>query len=99
MSETLLPCPYCNRKAEIVHNDVGVFVGCFYEKCPVAPSTGTFLYEYASEAEAVAAWNTRAEREEDFAYGNTAAYWHDQYEKLLRSIEHIRDALNEVKYE
>jgi len=63
LEQPLKPCPFCGGEAEIVRNDVGVFVGCFHEICPVAPSTGTFLYEYASEAEAIEAWNTRAEQQ------------------------------------
>lgn len=30
--------------------------------------------------------------ENDFAYGNDAEYWHDEYEKLLRAVDVIRDA-------
>lgn len=51
----LLPCPFCGGEAEIRGDDV-LFVQC--AKC------GTRYGDryYATKAEAIAAWNTRAER-------------------------------------
>ena len=61
---TLLPCPFCGGKAEIVTSDLyGIekyAVGC--SSCPVIIAEYGEYKFYATEAEAIAAWNTRAER-------------------------------------
>lgn len=61
----LLPCPFCGGQAEIhATHDVdtgeidGWFVWCNNKRCECKPETN----DYTTEAEAVAAWNTRAER-------------------------------------
>ena len=64
MSEELKSCPFCGGEAEIIQNDIGLFIGCFHEDCPIGPATSTYVDGYATEAEAVAAWNARAMREE-----------------------------------
>lgn len=53
--DSLLPCPFCGGEAEI-RGEILLFVRC--AEC------GTRLGEgyYATKAEAIAAWNTRAER-------------------------------------
>lgn len=61
MSE-LLPCPFCGGEASIVdhHNDDGsVSVGCANDTCLGFSGLG---WLYATEAEAIEAWNIRAER-------------------------------------
>lgn len=60
-SNALRVCPFCGGEAELVSNDIGVFVGCFHDNCPIGPQTSTYLDGYATEAEAIAAWNTRAD--------------------------------------
>ena len=69
----LKPCPFCGGEAELVCNDIGVFVGCFHENCPIGPQTSTYLDGYATEAEAVAAWNARATGRNDTENGSDAA--------------------------
>lgn len=61
----LLPCPFCGSEAElhpaydIDTDDVdGYFVICRNKNCTAWPETA----EYPTEAEAIEAWNTRAER-------------------------------------
>lgn len=61
MSE-LLPCPFCGGKAEIhPSNDWDAkFTGAtFFAWCDKCETRGDY---YNTEAEAIAAWNTRAER-------------------------------------
>lgn len=64
MSE-LKPCPFCGGEAELHQsydmdtNEVdGWFVWCNNKECECAPETR----EHFTEAEAIVAWNTRAER-------------------------------------
>lgn len=64
MSE-LLPCPFCGGEAELQPSydmDTGEvdgwFVWCNNKECECAPETR----EHFTEAEAITAWNTRAER-------------------------------------
>lgn len=64
MSE-LLPCPFCGGEAELhptydmdTSEVDGWFVWCNNKECECAPETR----EHFTEAEAIAAWNTRAER-------------------------------------
>lgn len=62
----LLPCPFCGGKAELhalhdIRTDEvdGWFVWCSKDNaCAIQPMTG----DYNTEAEAIAAWNTCAER-------------------------------------
>lgn len=61
----LLPCPFCGGEAELhptydmdTGEMDGYFVICRNKNCTVWPETD----EYLTEAEAIAAWNTRAER-------------------------------------
>jgi len=73
MSEELKSCPFCGGEAEIIQNDIGLFIGCFHEDCPIGPATSTYVDGYATEAEAVAAWNARAERT---CHDTDANDWH-----------------------
>lgn len=68
MSE-LLPCPFCGGEANVIdhHNDDGsVSVGCNNDTCLGFSGLG---WLYKTEAEAIAAWNTRAAYEiDDYFY-------------------------------
>ena len=62
---TLLPCPFCGGKAECYQDEDGYWqVNCksgwlgLTQKCPGDSCIG---YSYDTEAEAVEAWNTRAD--------------------------------------
>lgn len=64
----LLPCPFCGVEAEVhqaydIDTDEvdGYFVMCRNKNCTAWPETA----EYQTEAEAIAAWNTRAAMEFD----------------------------------
>jgi Lar family restriction alleviation protein len=57
----LKPCPFCGEEAAIIRNDIGLFVGCFNTDCPIGPATSTYVDGYDTEAEAIEAWNTRAQ--------------------------------------
>ena len=59
MTDKLLPCPFCGGEAELrnAHKE-SWYVLCVGDECPVLPDS-TFK---KTKAEAVAAWNTRAER-------------------------------------
>ena len=59
MSAELLPCPFCGGEASIAIND-GIFSGRLYT--PKCACGANLLGVWRTEAEAVAAWNTRAER-------------------------------------
>ncbi len=64
MSETLLSCPFCGGEAEIYTEAFGGVV--FYVWCDNCKTRGDY---YCTEAEAIAAWNSRAERVcENLAY-------------------------------
>lgn len=84
----LKPCPCCGHENPYTYHGRTWFVFC--------PECSTRSDSYATEAEAITGWNRRQERtcadDNGFAYGNDAAYWHDEYEKLLRAVDVIRDA-------
>lgn len=54
---TLLPCPFCGDEAHISMSSDGYGVECWNRRC-----IDMQLEEIPTEAEAIAAWNTRAER-------------------------------------
>ena len=63
MSETLLPCPFCGGEAELCtwygggeHCETVYTVMCDNDNCPMDVKT----FDFPTEAEAVAAWNTRS---------------------------------------
>ena len=57
MSE-LLPCPFCGGEAEVVTGLIGGYnVACMRVDCDLSPITRGC----ATEAEAIAAWNSRAD--------------------------------------
>lgn len=50
----LLPCPFCGGKAYLTASSDGYGVECRNELC-----VKTIMQEHSTEAEAIAAWNTR----------------------------------------
>ena len=65
MENDLLPCPFCGGEGELCtyygggeHNETVHTVMCDNEDCPMNVLTP----DYLTEAEAIEAWNTRAER-------------------------------------
>lgn len=67
MSE-LLPCPFCGGEANTLHRphviDCRYSVGCNDDECRGFIGLS---WLYKTEAEAIAAWNSRAERTCEFA--------------------------------
>lgn len=69
---TLLPCPFCGGEAEVIEADYGMYLtgyAIYCRKCCLKLGvTGRLgeAYEWSpvfnTEAEAIAAWNTRGER-------------------------------------
>ena len=56
----LKPCPFCGHAPKVKHRDKGWYVKCMNSKCDFAPNTSK---NFNSEAEAIAAWNRRANDE------------------------------------
>ena len=63
MTDELLPCPFCGGQAELhqtydmeTKEVIGWFVWCNNKRCECMPETN----DHFTEAEAIAAWNTRA---------------------------------------
>lgn len=54
---TLLPCPFCGGEAHISASSDGYGVECWNRRC-----IDMQMEEIPTEAEAIEAWNTRAER-------------------------------------
>lgn len=52
----LKPCPFCGCQAEVTKWQEGWFVECKAQRC------GGTIGAYKTEAEAIEAWNTRADR-------------------------------------
>ena len=93
----LKPCPFCGGKGVLVWIDHKYYVTCDTCTCRTASHDIGVRYYKDAIAEAVDAWNTRvtpkySEDTPNFAYGNDAVYWHDEYEKLVKAVEVIRDA-------
>lgn len=65
-SHTLLPCPFCGGEAEITGKSIGAYaVGCSdYDGCIGFWNSCNY---YATEAEAIEAWNTRTASGDDFS--------------------------------
>lgn len=81
---TLKPCPFCGGEAEVNQtydidtNEVdGYFIICRNKDCTAWPETA----EYLTEAEAIEAWNTRADN-----YKPAAEYWQRMYEDTMHEI-------------
>lgn len=55
----LLPCPFCGGEAELVCDGFGVRIRCRNPRCRV--NVHTIAYTSKHEAEAIEAWNTRAD--------------------------------------
>ena len=66
MNSELLPCPFCGSEASVKvleYDDDCKVWGVFCESDLASEySHGHFVDNYATEAEAIAAWNSRAER-------------------------------------
>ena len=82
----LLPCPFCGGKAEIIEADYGMYMtgyAIYCRKCCLKLGvTGRLgeAYEWSpvfdTEAEAIAAWNARAEQRSE-----------PPYDSLIRCLE------------
>ena len=81
----LKPCPFCGSEGEIVDIDWSGFppfgVGC--SECPVIIAEYGEYKLFDTEAEAIAAWNTRAEQ----AIAATLGSDEPPYDELLRCLE------------
>ena len=58
----LKPCPFCGEEARLTYstdNHRKPYVTCDTPKCP---GCNTYQWHYHTEAEAIEAWNRRAER-------------------------------------
>lgn len=106
MTEALKPCPFCGGEAG-AHEDYGHstawYVGCSNGKCPVEPHVWK-----KSKAEAISAWNTRADLVDPAAIREAAleCYYARQIEwsrqtfgpalRTMGIIEHITKELAEI---
>jgi len=70
----LKPCPFCGGEAE-PFNPFGNINGPWYVRC--SDCGGSIRFEH-TEAEAIAAWNTRADD-----YRQAAEYWQRMYEETF----------------
>ena len=60
---TLLPCPFCGGEAQMhFHRYLGPWYSVSAVHADRCPMDMKYPRSYATEAEAIAAWNTRAER-------------------------------------
>lgn len=62
MNEKLLPCPFCGGEARLTYstdNHRQPYVTCDTPKCP---GCNPYQWYFRTEAEAIEAWNRRAER-------------------------------------
>lgn len=98
-AEKLLPCPWCGAEARL-ERDISPWVNCVNSYCELGSSAGV---EYASEAEAIAAWNTRpapteaeveaaAKRIFDFSADPRAPGWKDVSHDTRDHYRHLARA-------
>jgi len=80
LSARLLPCPFCGGEAEIwrAHMERTAWIGCM-GKCSVLVSR-----EYKTDAEAIAAWNTRVPTDHERAVQAAVAKAVEAADKALQ---------------
>ena len=71
MSE-LLPCPFCGGEAHTYKNNL------WHVACENANARCATMSAFVTEAEAIAAWNTRTDD-----YNRAAEYWQRMYEQTF----------------
>ena len=86
---TLLPCPFCGGEAQVMHMDLDSIeegwkvwgVWCVDDlNAEDYRNHGHFIDNYATESEAIAAWNARAERgtlTAEQVCETVEKHWHD----------------------